>query len=103
MPSPKNGDCDAFIVFAKTGQFSPEEVERCKTAQGRYMRRVILLSDRELEPYFIYERAEKEYVIDHSGISLEDMAEATRNIYFEPKRRIQPEPSGTPLSASPTA
>jgi hypothetical protein len=87
----KDGDCDAFIVFAKTGQFSSEEVERCKAAQGKYERRVILLSDRELEPYFIYERAEKEFVIEHSAISLEDMAQATQNIYFEPKRKSPPQ------------
>jgi hypothetical protein len=29
-----NRDCEAFIVFSKTDQFRPEEVERCKAAQG---------------------------------------------------------------------
>jgi hypothetical protein len=62
-------------------------VERCKAAQGKYEWRVILLSERELEPYFIYERAEKEFVIEGSAVSLDGMAHATQNIYFDPKRR----------------
>lgn len=46
-------DCKAFVVFTKTSPFTGEEVERRKAAQGKYERRVILLSDRELEPYFV--------------------------------------------------
>ena len=71
-------------------------------AQGKYQRRVILLSDRELEPYFMYERAEKEFVIPHSAISLEDMVEATQNIYFDPRPKNPQPPSVTPTSESPT-
>ncbi len=81
----RDHDCEPFIVFSKTSQFTPEEVERCKAAQGPYNRRVILLSARELEPYHIYERTEKQFEIPRSAISLEDMALATQNIYFEPK------------------
>jgi hypothetical protein len=93
----QDGDCEAFIVFAKTREFTPEEVERCKAAQGKYGLRVILLSDRELETYFVYERAQKEFVIDHSGGSLERMAQATQNIYFEPKRKSPPQPPVDPV------
>jgi hypothetical protein len=50
---------------------------------------VILLSDRELEPYFVYERTEKEYEVRATAISLEDLAKATKNIYFEPRRKKQ--------------
>jgi hypothetical protein len=93
------GDCEAFVVFAKTSPFTSEEVERCKAAQGKYERRVILLSDRELEPYFIYERADKEFEIYHSAVTLEDMVRATENIYFDPKPKSQPEgPSGPPIA-----
>jgi len=97
-------DCEAFIVFSKTSRFTPEEVERCKGAQGEYERRVILLSDRELEPYFMYERAEKEFVIRPSAISLEDMAQATQDIYFDPKPKnpLQPQDAAA-LEPKPTA
>lgn len=85
-----SGDCEAFIVFAKTSSFSAEEVERCKAAQGKYERRVILLSDRELEPYFMYERVDREFEIQRSAVCLEDMVRATQNIYFDPKPKVQP-------------
>jgi hypothetical protein len=95
-------DCEAFIVFAKTGQFTAEEVERCKAAQGQYARRVILLSERELEPYFMYQRAEKEFEIRASAISLDDMVRATETIYFNPKPRTQPEEPGAAPVEPPT-
>jgi hypothetical protein len=65
---------------------------------------VILLSDRELEPYFMYERAEKEFVIRPSAISLEDMAQATQDIYFDPKPKnpLQPQDAAA-LEPKPTA
>lgn len=79
---------DVFIIFSKTSEFTPQEIARCRLAQGPYGYRVILLSQRELEPYFIYERTEKEFEIRRSAISLEDLANATHNIYFEPKRKV---------------
>jgi hypothetical protein len=85
-----SGDCEAFVVFAKTSPFRPEEIACCKAAQGKYRQRVILLSDRELEPYFMYERANKEFEIHRLGGSLEDMAQTTEDIYFDPKPKIQP-------------
>jgi len=78
---------EVFIVFSKAGQFGPEEIQRCRAADSASHRRTILLSDRELEPYFVYERAEKEFRIDRTAVSLEDMVEATRGIYFEPRPR----------------
>jgi hypothetical protein len=86
------GDCDAFVVFSKTGSFTPDEIEHCKAAQHSFKRRVILLSERELEPYQIYEAAEKIFQVKRSVSSLQDMAQATMNIYFEPKRKPSPEP-----------
>jgi hypothetical protein len=73
-------------------------VERCRAAQEQYQRRVILLSERELEPYFMYERAEKEFIIPGSAISLSDMAQATQNIYFDPKPKV---PGQSPQTAPP--
>ena len=58
---------------------------------------MILLSERELEPYFMYERAEKEFVIQRSAVFLEDMVQATQDIYFDPKPKSAPQsPGGTP-------
>lgn len=74
-----------YLIFAKTGSFTPEEVDRCRTGQDGLRRRVILLSDRELEPYSVYERTEKEFNIRGTAISLEDMAETTHDVYFVPK------------------
>ena len=81
------GDCDTYIVFSKTGIFSMDEIELCKGAQGKSRRRVILLSARELESQRIYESAERDFEVKRFVSSLEDMAEATMNIYFDPKRK----------------
>jgi len=76
----------AFIVFSKTSTFSPEEIERCKVAQpADQPPRVILLSDRELEPYFVYERASKEVDFVGTAVSLEDLARSTQKLYLNPK------------------
>ena len=53
---------------------------------------MILLSDRELDPYFVYEWAAKEFVIDSTAISLEDLANTTHALYFNPK----PKPKDPP-------
>lgn len=74
-----------YLVFAKTGSFTQDEVERCRVGQDQYRRRVILLSDRELEPYFVYRRTEKEFNIRSTAISLEDLAQTTHDVYFVPK------------------
>ena len=76
-----------FIVFAKTAPFTVDEITRCRAAQPAGHPRVILLSDRELEPYFVYEWAEKEFVIDSTAISLEDLAKTTHALYFDPKAK----------------
>lgn len=74
-----------YIVFSKTAPFTADEIARCRAAQPEGRRRVILLSDRELEPYFVYERAAKEFQISRTVISLEDLADTTHTLYFDPK------------------
>jgi len=69
----------SYIIFSKTSPFTPEEIDRCRAAQDPHRARVILLSDRELEPYFVYERTEMEYEVRASAISLEDLAKATQS------------------------
>jgi hypothetical protein len=82
-----NHNFHAFLIFSKTGTFSPEEIDRCRRAGPWSNGGFILLSGRELEPYHIYERAEKEFVMKHHGYSFHDMVRATHEIYFDPVRR----------------
>jgi hypothetical protein len=83
---------ESYIIFSKLAPFSEAEVERCRRAQTLDRYRVILLSNRELEPYFVYERTEKEFAIRSTAISLEDLAAATHDVYFNPRLRPMPAP-----------
>jgi hypothetical protein len=79
-----------FIIFSKTAPFTVDEIARCRAAQPAGRKSLILLSDRELEPYFVYERATKEFVIRSTAVSLQDLANTTHELYFDPKPRPQP-------------
>jgi hypothetical protein len=74
-----------FLVFSKTGPFSASEIARCMSAQEAHQRRVILLSDRELEPYDVYERTAQQFNINAAANSLVDLARATHDIFFKPR------------------
>ena len=77
-----------YVIFAKTAPFTQEEIDRCKEAQkGGGRSSIILLSDRELEPYFVYERAAKDFEINSTAISLSDLARTTYQLYFHPTSR----------------
>ncbi len=73
---------DAYILLAKLGPFTPEEIALARTLNGPYQQRVILLTARELEPYHIFERTHKELGIQSHGGSPSDLAAATSRIYF---------------------
>ncbi len=81
--------CEAFIVFSKASTFTAEEVERCKAAQAQLGHRVIILSGRELEPDHLYEQTAEEFEISPYGSSLEQMAQATQGIYFDPRPKAR--------------
>jgi hypothetical protein len=68
-----------FVLFAKTGAFSREEIEAASRAQDRWYSRVILLSKDELEPYHVYQRHPQEGKL--KSMSLEDLAENTSLLY----------------------
>lgn len=72
-----------YIVFSKTGSFTQDEILRCKNAQNELGPRVILLSERELEPYFIYEKTGKEFAIRKMGSSLQNLADVTNQVFFD--------------------
>jgi hypothetical protein len=87
-----------FIIFSKTGSFSTDEIARCRKAQPATGLRVILLSSRELEPYRIYERAAKEFEMKSTAVSLDHLARATHDIYFEPRPKRIAQPRADPIS-----
>ena len=76
-----------FVIFAKLGGFSSKELERCQAVNGKYERRLILLTARELEPYFLYEETAKEFDIEKYAVSLEDMANITHTVFYEQRRK----------------
>jgi hypothetical protein len=78
---------DVYIVFARLTPFSREEVALIRRANDRYRPRVVMLTERELEPYFVYERTAKDFDIQRTAISLENMTAATVRIFFEERRR----------------
>ena len=77
----------AFIIFSKLSEFSSEELERCTGVNGKYRRRLILFTPRELEPYFLYERTSKEFEINEYVHSFDDMAEVTQKIFYDKHTR----------------
>jgi len=80
---------DVFVVFARLTPFSPEEIELIKQVDSPYRRRAIMLTDRELEPYFIYEGTAKEFDIQATAVSFEDMVAATARVFFEQRKRVE--------------
>ncbi len=93
-----NSNVDSYLIFAKTGNFSDVEVARCERGQSRYRRRVILLSQRELEPYFVYEKVEVAGSRSLYGGTLKSMAEAAQATYFS----HPVEPAAHPPQPAPT-
>lgn len=72
----------AVILIAKLSEFTVEEIELAKSIDIHGERPVILLSDRELEPYFMYERVRKGDGERFYGHSLDEMIRATQELYF---------------------
>jgi hypothetical protein len=72
----------AYILFSKTGTFSPEEIALARTLNTDYLRRVILWSGDELEPFYPYERSQAKLGDQWHAVSLTNMAEITRRLYF---------------------
>jgi hypothetical protein len=89
------------LIFAKTGDFSAGEIQRCATVQKSHPNRVIMLSARELEPYHVYERTAQQFNIRPTVISLKDLADATPHIFFSPKVRAKPSAIGGQAQAGP--
>jgi hypothetical protein len=71
-----------FVLLAKLSPFTPEEIACAKTLNDEYRQRTILLTDRELEPYHIYDRTKLEASIDRYAGTPEDLARITASMYF---------------------
>lgn len=85
---------DIFLVFAKLCDFDEAELAVIARANEGSEHRVILMTERELEPWSIYERTEEIFDIRNVSISLSDLAEATHDIFFEKRLKSPPADSG---------
>ena len=103
----RGGPCHVYLLFAKCGQFTAAEIERCKNArrklfehQGKvhYLNNVIMLSARELEPYHLYSETEKEFEIKQYAHTFEELAMNTVNIFFEPRPKAVPAAGPVPAN-----
>ena len=88
-----------YIVFAKTAPFTIQDIENCRRANEGGGNRVIMLSDREIEPNEVYAKASLEFET-RGGHSLHEMANATRDIYLLPRPKAS-STKGTNNSMSP--
>ena len=79
---PKNR-FEVFLVLAKLSRFTAEEIALARTLNDKYLHRAILLTERELEPYHLYERTKLEFKnIKEYGLTPEDLADNTAKMYF---------------------
>lgn len=78
---------ETFIIFSKLCDFTQEELERFKKINDRYHIRLILLTQRELEPYFIYEKTSREFDVQQTAICFEDMVQTTNDVFYEKRKK----------------
>jgi hypothetical protein len=83
------GRFEKFVVLSKLASFTLEEIEAVRRLNEKFHRRAILLSARELEPYWIYEWAKAELGGDFHDSRPEDLVEATAKIYFNNSKRTE--------------
>ncbi len=76
---------EVYILLAKLCAFTPAEVELARTLNNEYQLRVIMMTERELEPYSLFERTEKLFRIDRYAGSPEHLARATMAIFLDPQ------------------
>jgi hypothetical protein len=71
----------AFIMFAKTGTFTPDEVTLARSLNSPGKERVILWSRDQLESRFVYERSKDRLGGVPYASSLIDMVQATEKLF----------------------
>lgn len=76
---------EVYILLAKLCTFTPAEIELARSLNGDHQLRVIMLTERELEPYHLFERTEKLFKIDRYSMAPESLARATVSIFLDPQ------------------
>jgi hypothetical protein len=76
-----NSGLEVFIVFAKLGQFSPAELALVRRVNAG-SHRAIVLTEKELEPWFPYKWAESLSGRPRFGSDLDDFAVASAELYL---------------------
>jgi hypothetical protein len=74
------GQC--FILFSKTETFTQHEIALARTLNSQHERRVIIWSQDQLEPYFLYERTADRLGQAPHASTLTAMADATHKLWF---------------------
>ncbi len=72
-----------FILLSKLSPFTTEEIQAAGTLNDAHECRTILLTDREIEPYLMYERAKANSGIKGYACTPEEMASTTAEMYFK--------------------
>lgn len=83
---------EPFVLFSKLAELTPEELGHIRRIEQAHGVEPIILTDRELEPDFIYERTQQRFDLLYSGIDFSGLAEATRDAFLSP--RLLPEHEG---------
>jgi hypothetical protein len=76
---------EVYIVLAKLCDFTPDELELARSLNVKPHMRVILFTERELEPFRFFERTEELFKIDRHGTSPQNLARATVSIFLDPQ------------------
>lgn len=87
-----------YILISKLCAFTQAEIELARSLNDEHQLRVILMTERELEPYHLFERTAKLFQIDRYASSAGDLARATVAIFLNP----QPIPDAVPPAAGST-
>lgn len=76
---------EPFVLFSKLTDLTPEELGHIRLIEQAHGVEPIILTDRELEPDFIYERTHQQFDLLYSGIDFSGLAEATRDAFLSPR------------------
>ncbi len=72
-----------YLLFAKMKAFTSAEIELCRKAPLHLQERVILLEEKQLEPYGFYEWTSGVPQEHQHVLNVSDLAKATRRLFFE--------------------
>lgn len=72
-----------FVMLSKLCSFTQQEIDEARKINGTHRQRAILLTERELEPWHIYEKTKADFDINAYAGSAEHLARVTAEIYFK--------------------